>query len=62
MTFAKLATYVPAAGLVALALYHLSTGDLPGAATAFATAFGLGAAANSGPAPAPPATLPANES
>jgi len=57
MTFAALATYVPAAGLVALALYHLSIGDLPGAATAVASAFGVVGAAHLGPTAATP---PAN--
>lgn len=50
VTPAKLGTYLTAAGLVGLGLFHLSTGDVAGAVTAFASAFGLGTAANSGPA------------
>lgn len=46
----KYATYLTAAGLVGLAVYHLSTGDVAGAITAVTAALGLGAAANSGPA------------
>jgi hypothetical protein len=53
VTPAALGSYVTAAGLLGLALYHASSGDFAGAATAVLAAFGLGAAANSGPA-APP--------
>lgn len=57
MTPAILGSYVTAAGLIGLAIYHASTGDFAGAATAALAAFGLGAAANSGPtATVPPAT------
>ena len=55
MALAKLFAYLPAAGLVGLAVYHLSIGDTAGAFTAVLSAFGLGAAANSGPAATPPA-------
>lgn len=50
MSHAKLGSYLTVAGLVGLAVFHASTGDYAGAATALATAFGLGTAANSGPA------------
>lgn len=34
MTLATIAKYIPAIGLVGLAVYHLSIGDLAGAGTA----------------------------
>jgi len=46
---ATIGSYLASVGLVGLAIYHLTTGDLVGASTAFAAAFGIGQAANSGP-------------
>lgn len=53
---ARLRSTIATVGLVALGVYHLSIGDLPGTVTALTAAFGLEAAANSGPTtPAKPA-------
>ncbi len=43
-------SYVTAAGLIGLGVYHLSTGDVPSAIGSFAAAFGIPLAAHSGPA------------
>lgn len=47
---AAIGSYVTAVGLVGLAVYHLSIGDVPGAVTAATAALGIHLAANSGPA------------
>jgi hypothetical protein len=65
MITAKLGSYIAAAGLLGLGLYHLSIGDFEGAATSALAAFGFGAAAHSGPGspilprkPVPPSDTP----
>lgn len=50
MTPARLGAYVSAIGLLGLGVHQLSVGDLTGAATAFASAFGVVTGAHSGPA------------
>jgi hypothetical protein len=49
MSYARLSSYITAAGLLGLAVYNASIGDFEGAITALFAGLGIGHAANSGP-------------